>query len=303
MDIATGNTGTGTGNALENILEVQGLNKRFKEFALKEVSFSLPRGYIMGFIGANGAGKSTTIKLMLNLLHRDGGRITFFGRDLLQAEKEIKNRIGVVFDENHFYEELTLSDNGRIIAPFYSHWNHETFKRRLKGFGLNPKQKLKKLSKGMKMKFALATALAHDAELLIMDEPTAGLDPVFRSELLDSLTDFIQDEQRSVLFSTHITSDLDKIADFITFIHDGQIVLSAAKDDILEQYAVVKGETKLLTPELQSLFVGVRRSPFGFEGLVRDRQEALRRFRERVLVEKPTLEDIMLYTVRGEQHA
>lgn len=289
--------------AEDNILEVKNLNKRFDGFALKDISFSLPCGYIMGFIGANGAGKSTTIKLLINLLHRDGGKISFFGQELLESEKEIKDRIGVVFDESHFYEEITLADNERIVAPFYSRWDHAQFIRYLKRFDLDPKQKLKKLSKGMKMKFALATALAHEAELLIMDEPTGGLDPVFRNELLEILAEFIQDGQRSVLFSTHITSDLDKTADFITFIHEGEIVFSAAKDDILEQYALVKGDTNLLTPELQPLFVGLRRSPFGFEGLVRDRQEALRRLREQALFEKPSLEDIMLYTVRREQRA
>ena len=172
----------------------------------------------------------------------------------------------------------------------------------MKDFDLNPKQKIKQLSKGMKMKFSLAIALSHGAELLIMDEPTAGLDPLVRSELLDILSTLIQDERKSVFFSTHITADLDKIADFVTFIYHGEIVLSAPKDDILEKYGVIKGSSDLLDEETKSLFIGIKANKFGFEGLVRDREKAIFRFKERAIVEKPTLEDIILYTVRGEQH-
>ena len=287
---------------IDSILTVDKLTKHYKDFSLQNVSFQLPRGYIMGFIGPNGSGKSTTIKLILNLLHKDSGQIKVFGLDNLQHELAIKDRIAFVFDENHYYEELSIRDMSRIVASFYKHWEPQTFDKCLKDFELNSKQKIKQLSKGMKMKFSLAVALSHGAELLIMDEPTAGLDPLARSELLEILASLIQDERKSVFFSTHITTDLDKIADFVTFINHGEIVLSAPKDDLLEKYGVIKGSNDLLDEETKSLFVGVKTNKFGFEGLVRDKEKARRRFKERAIIEKPSLEDIMLYTVRGEQN-
>lgn len=286
----------------ESILTVEKLTKHFKDFSLRDVSFQLPRGYIMGFIGPNGAGKSTTIKLIMNLLRKDYGQIKVFGLDNLKHELTIKDRIAIVFDENYYYEELTLREMARVVASFYKRWETQTFEKYLKEFELNPKQKIKELSKGMKMKFSLAIALSHGAELLILDEPTAGLDPLVRSELLDILAALIQDERKSVFFSTHITSDLDKIADFVTFIHNGEIVLSAPKDDILENYGVVKGDNVLLNDETKRLFIGIKTNPFGFAGLVQDKEKARRCFQKQALIEKPTLEDIMLYTVRGEQH-
>lgn len=271
----------------DNILAVDKLTKHFKDFSLQNVSFQLPRGYVMGFIGPNGSGKSTTIKLIMNLLRKDSGQIKVFGLDNLHHELAIKDRTAFVFDENHYYEELSIRDMARIVASFYKHWETQTFDKCLKDFELKPKQKIKQLSKGMKMKFSLAVALSHGAELLIMDEPTAGLDPLARSELLDILAALIQDERKSVFFSTHITTDLDKIADFVTFIYHGKIVLSAPKDDILEKYGIIKGSNDLLDEEIRSLFVGIKTNKFGFEGLVRDRETAYRRFKERAIVEKP----------------
>ena len=286
----------------DSILVVDNLTKHFKDFSVKNVSFQLPRGYIMGFIGPNGAGKSTTIKLIMNLLRRDRGQISVFGLDNLKYDLEIKNRTAFVFDENHYYEELTLRKMGQIVASFYKHWESETFDKYLKDFELRSNKKIRELSKGMKMKFSLAVALSHGAELLIMDEPTAGLDPLVRSELLDILATLIQDERKSVLFSTHITSDLDKIADFVTFIHHGEIVLSTSKDDILEKYGVVKGASALLNEETKSLFLGIKIHNYGFEGLVKDKEMARHFFNERAVVEKPTLEDLLIYTARGVQH-
>jgi len=292
----------GSPSETDSILAVDNLTKHFKDFSLQSVSFLLPHGYVMGFIGPNGSGKSTTMKLIMNLLHKDGGQIKVFGLDNLQHELTIKDRIAFVFDENHYYEELSIRDMARIVASFYKHWETQTFDKCLKDFDLNPKQKIKQLSKGMKMKFSLAVALSHRAELLIMDEPTSGLDPMARSELLEILATLIQDERKSVFFSTHITSDLDKIADFVTFINHGEIVLSSTKDDILEKYGVVKGANDMLDEETKSLFIGIKTNKFGFEGLVRDKEKVHRHFKERAIVEKPTLEDIMLYTMRGEQH-
>lgn len=288
---------------MDNILEVKNLRKDFKTFSLKDISFSLPSGYIMGFIGPNGAGKSTTIKLIMNLLKKDGGQINIFGKDHIQYEKEIKNHVGFVYDQNYFYEELTVQEMKMVIAPLYKSWDENMFKKYLKIFQLPENKKIKELSKGMKMKFSLAVALSHNAKLLIMDEPTSGLDPIVRNELLDILSELIQDENKSIFFSTHITSDLDKVADYITFIHDGGIILSATKDDILDNYGIVKGGTELLDDNNRKIFVGIRNNRFGFEGLVKDRKKAMLLFKDHVVIEKPSLEDIMLYTVRGNKYA
>ncbi len=287
---------------MEPILEVTKLRKNFKDFSLKDISFTMEKGYIMGFIGPNGAGKSTTIKLILNLLKKDSGVIKVFGLDNLKHEMAIKNKIGFVFEENYFYEELTIREMKKIIAPLYTNWDDSAFIKYLSNFNLPPQKKIKDLSKGMKMKFSLAVALSHHADLLIMDEPTAGLDPVVRNELLEILTYVIQDENKGVFFSTHITSDLDKIADFITFINDGQIILSIAKDQLLDQHALVKGSKDLLDNDIRKEFIGIKENQFGFEGLVADRLKAKALFGAHVLMEKPALEDIMLFYTRGWQH-
>lgn len=287
---------------MEPILEVKNLKKEFKDFSLKEISFTLDRGYIMGFIGPNGAGKTTTIKLIMNLLKRDAGQIKIFGYNNDDADKEIeiKNKIGFVFGENIFYEELTIEEMKGIIAPFYKNWDERVFNDLIRDFSLPRKKKIKELSKGMKIKFSLAVALSHNAELLIMDEPTSGLDPIVRSELLDFLCEFIQDENKSVFISTHITSDLDKIADYITFINDGSIVFSSPKDDIFEYYSIVKGPKEILDEDIKKYFVGIKENKFGFEGLVKEKETAKRLLQDKVIFERPCLEDIMFYFTRGK---
>ena len=285
---------------MDTILEVKNLRKNFKDFTLKDICFSIPKGFIMGFIGPNGAGKSTTIKLIMNLLKKDGGEIKIFGLDHIQHENEIKNRIGFVFDENCFYEELTVSEMKRVVSAFYKNWDDSQFCKYLKEFNLPAKKKIKQLSKGMKMKFALAIALSHQAELLIMDEPTSGLDPVVRNELLDILAWIIQDENKGILFSTHITSDLEKIADYITLIDKGRIILSRTKDELLDNYGIIKGGRDVLTSGLEKNVIGIRESKFGFEALVDDRRKADKIFKGQILIEKPSLEEIMLYYTRGK---
>ena len=284
-------------------LEVHRLRKEFPGFCLQDVSFELPAGYIMGFIGPNGAGKSTTIKLIMNLLRKDGGTVRLFGLDHVRHEKQCKNRIGFVYDENHYYEELSLREMTGIVARAYSDWDQQAYERYLKKFALDPRKKIKNLSKGMKMKYALAVALSHRPDLLLMDEPTSGLDPVVRSELLEILGEIILDEKKAVLFSTHITSDLERVADYVTLINAGKIVFSAAKDEILESYCLVKGSTELLTAEARRIFVGLRTSRFGFEGLVRDNKQARVTFGDSAVLERPSLEEILLYTVRGDSNA
>ncbi|MCF6464478.1 ABC transporter ATP-binding protein [Clostridium sp. Cult2] len=284
---------------MDYILEVKNLRKEFKNFTLDNINFNLEPGYIMGFIGPNGAGKSTTIKLIMNLLKNNGGEIKVFGKDHIKYEKKIKDRIGFVYDENYYYEDLTINQMKNIVATFYSKWDDNQFNYYIKEFDLNPKAKIKTLSKGMKMKFSLAIALSHHADLIIMDEPTSGLDPVFRREILDILYSIIQDDSKSIFFSTHITTDLEKIADYITFINDGKIIFSKSKDEVLESYSIVKGGIDLLDRDTRKEFIGLRETKVGFEGLTDNADKMKRTFGSNILIEKATLEDIMVYSVRG----
>ncbi|NLL41720.1 MAG: ABC transporter ATP-binding protein [Firmicutes bacterium] len=284
---------------MESILELRNVVKNFTGFKINGISFSLEPGYIMGFIGANGSGKTTTIKLIMNLLHLEMGEIKVFGLDSRQHEQQIKQRIGFVYDDNHFYEELTITQMTKVLAPFYKKWDWNTYNRYIHRFGLPSNKKIKTFSRGMKMKYALAVALSHKAELLIMDEPTSGLDPIVRSEILDILSEVILDERCSVLFSSHITSDLDRIADYVTLIHNGTILFSTSKEELFEKYSLVKGERSLLGENLRPYLVGYRESQFGFEGLVTDKAAVQAMLNGNALLERPTLEDIMLYCTRG----
>lgn len=285
---------------MDNILEIRNLRKEYDNFTLKDINFTLPKGYIMGFIGPNGAGKSTTIKLIMNLVKKTSGEIRLFGMDNEKYEREVKDRIGFVYDENYYYDELTIDEMRKIIRPFYSKWDDSVFNNYINQFGLNLKDKIKKLSKGMKTKFALAMALSHNAELIIMDEPTAGLDPIFRREILDILYELIQDEKKSIFFSTHITTDLEKIADYITFINNGEIVFSKEKDAVMDEYAVVKGPLDMLNEDSKRQFIGIRKNKFGFEALTNDKDAVRRTYKDKVLIEKASLEDIMFFTTKGE---
>jgi ABC-2 type transport system ATP-binding protein len=233
---------------MNNILEVLGLCKRYGSFALDEVTFNVPQGYIMGFIGPNGAGKTTTLKLILGMIRADSGSISV-------PDKE---KIGVVMDTPLYVDEWTLNGVESAISPFYQNWNANKFSEYLKTFGLDPKKKVKMLSRGMKVKLQIAAALSHDAKLLILDEPTSGLDPVARDEICDLLREFVTDDGRSVLFSTHITTDLEKTADYTTFILDGRIVFSGAKDTLLEKYARVTGGPQEINEEQKKFVIGYR---------------------------------------------
>lgn len=288
---------------MENILEVRNLRKVYNNFTLDNINFELKRGYIMGFIGPNGSGKSTTIKLIMNLIKRNSGEIKVLGIDNISNEKEIKNKIGFVYDENYFYEDLSIDKMRKIIAPFYSSWDEKCFNKYLKDFDLNPRKKIKELSKGMKMKFSLAIALSHNAEFIIMDEPTSGLDPIFRREILDVLLSVMQDENKSIFFSTHITTDLEKIADYITFINKGNIIFSKSKDEISDSYYITKGGLELLNSETKNHFIGIRENAYGFEALTDNVHKIKQIYKDKIHLEKASLEDIMIYTVRGENHA
>lgn len=283
---------------MEYSLEVKNLSKSFGDFALDGVSFSLPQGYIMGFIGPNGAGKSTTIRILLGLLKRDGGDVKILGQDPMLQNEEIKQRIGVVFDENYLYETLTLLDMKRVIAPFYKRWDEARFREYIDRFSLPLHKKIKDLSKGMKMKFALSLALSHHADLLILDEPTSGLDPIVRSEFLEILQELMENEGKSVFFSTHITSDLERIADYITLIDGGKIRFSMTKDEMMERYSLVKGGRELLTDSMKEKLIGFKEHAFGFEGLTERKGEMMKEYKEGLVFEKPTLDEIMIYYTR-----
>ncbi len=285
---------------MSTVLEVKNLKKSYGDFSLNGLNFKLEKGYVMGFIGPNGAGKSTTIKLIMNLIKKDTGSINIFGMDSVKDERKIKEKMGFVYDENVFYGVLTINEMKKIVAGFYKKWDENKFQSYIKQFELNPNKLIDKLSKGMKIKFALALALSHGAELIIMDEPTSGLDPAFRSELMDILYNIIQDENMTIFFSTHITTDLEKIADYITFINKGCMVFSESKEKVLERYAVVKGSTKLLDSDVRKEFIGIRETASGFQGLTTNKEKIKMLFKGSCKIEKASLEDIMVYTVRGD---
>ena len=283
---------------MSDILNVENLNKSYGDFTLTDVAFSLPEGCITGFIGVNGAGKTTTLRTLLGLTKKQSGNICFFGLEMEKNEKQIKDRIGIVFDDGCFYDELSLAEMKSIISSAYTKWSEQDFRRYMDMFSLEPRQKINTLSKGMKMKYALALALSHNAELLIMDEPTSGLDPLIRSQLLKVLTDYMENGGKGVFFSTHITSDLDKIADMLIMINNGRIVFQEEKDFLLDTYRIVKGDVKALTDDARILFLSISETAFGFTGITKQIAEVQSFFPDAV-TERPTIEDIMLANIGG----
>jgi ABC-2 type transport system ATP-binding protein len=283
-----------------NILEVTGLSKSYKDFSITDVSFTLPEDCITGFIGINGAGKTTTIRAILGLAQKSCGTVKVFGKDMEKNEQEIKNRIGVVLDEGCFYDDLTMAEMKSVIAPAYTEWSDSAFKGYMDRFSLNPRQKISSLSKGMRMKYALSLALSHKADLLIMDEPTSGLDPLTRSQLLEIMTDYMKQGGKGVFFSTHITSDLDKVADMIVLMHDGRIRFEKERDFLFDNYRLVKGDTKALNDENRKLFLTIHTTDYGFSGLTDKLSEVQRNISD-IVAERPTIEDIMLAHIEGVQ--
>ena len=284
---------------MKNALEVSHLTKDYGSFKLDDVSFTVPGGTIMGLIGENGAGKSTTIKCILNLVRRDGGEIQVLGLDNLRDEQAVKAQVGVVLDETTFHDGLTAPQVGKILSKLYPNWDAALYRRYLNKFGLTGKKPVKTFSKGMKMKLSLAAAFAARPKLLILDEATSGLDPVVRDEILDEFLEFIQDEDHAILISSHITSDLEKVADYVTYLHKGKVALTGAKDELLDTYGkLVCGRTDLegVAP---SLLGGRRMGQFGCEALVKDRHTFTRRY-PGLTVEPASLEDIMIFTVKGD---
>jgi len=287
----------------DNALELRDVRKSYPGFTLKDVSFTLPCGAIGGLIGPNGAGKTTIIKLIMNLVRREAGEIRVFGLDNRASEIEVKSRIGFVYDVPGFWDDQSLDSQRRALGAFYPRWSDETFLRLAREFGLPLDKKYKALSHGAKTKFALAMALSHGADLLIMDEPTAGLDPIFRRELLQRLSSLLQDEGKSILFSTHVTSDLERVADVITFIRAGEVVFSLGRDEILDGWAVVRGDEAIIRGLNPSVVKGSRRRAFGVEALVSDGAGVRRSVGSRAVVDKVTLDDVMVLMTAEERHA
>lgn len=282
------------------VIEVKNLSKSFPDFELKNIDFSLDKGYIMGLIGPNGSGKTTTLKLILDLLKRDDGAIQIFGLDPIVNPIDVRNRIGIVYDECPFFGNLTLANNAKAVSGFYKNWDQVQFLQYLDKFGLDPKKKLSKLSKGMKTKFSLAVALSHHPELLIMDEPTAGLDPVFRHELLNLLQTIIDDREMSIIFSTHITSDLDKVADFVTFIHDGELIFNQSMSDIKASYKLIKGPKMDVKTLDHDGLIAIHEHKYGFTALTKSVDTVSHQLNDSCIVENANLEDIMVfYSMRG----
>jgi ABC-2 type transport system ATP-binding protein len=287
----------------ELALDVRGLRKHYQGFALKDVSFSLPRGFIMGLIGPNGAGKTTIIRLIMNLTRRDAGEVKVFGLDNRSDEVAVKARIGFVYDTPGFWEDQTLDAQRRALGVFYPRWSDATFASLAAEFELPLDKKYKALSQGTKTKFALAMALSHEADLLVMDEPTTGLDPVFRRDLLKRLSAILQDEGKSILFSTHITSDLERVADFVTFVRAGQVVFSMPTHDLVSRWAVVRGDERAVAALDPAWRLGTRRGSHATEVLVSDGAAARRALGPAVVVEAARLDDVMVLMGGGEGHA
>ena len=280
---------------MSNILEVSNLSKDYGDFRLDDVSFTLPSGYIMGLIGPNGAGKTTIIKMIMNLIMKQEGEIKIFGKDHQKHEVEIKKRIGFVYDTPKYYEHLSLQKLKNTIAPFYENWDESVFNDLVDRFNLPLNKKLKHFSKGMAMKGSIAIALSHHADFIIMDEPTSGLDPVVRRELLEFFRELIQDENKSILFSSHITTDIEQIADYITYVVNGKIVFSETKDSVFEKHAIIKGGNDLLNEETRKNFVAVRTGAYGFEGLTNNVDKTKKLFGEKAVYDRASLEDIMFF--------
>ena len=285
---------------MENILEIKNLSKKYKGFELKNVNIKLPKGMIMGFIGENGAGKTTTIKSILNIINRDSGEIKIFGLDNKENERKIKEDIGVVLDDSFLSEYLNPSDINKIMKNIYKNWDEKLYFKYIEDFKL-PKEKIsKEYSSGMKMKLKIAVALAHHPKLLILDEPTSGLDPIARNEILDIFQEFIQDENKGIFVSSHITSDLEHIADFITFINNGEIVFTKTRDELIENYGIVKCSEEQFKKINKKDYIRYKKNRYEYDVLIENKYEFKKSY-DISVIDKPTIEDIMLIYIKGEK--
>lgn len=285
---------------MENILEIKGVQKKYNNFELKNCNIKLPKGMILGLIGENGAGKTTTIKAILNLISIDQGEVRLFGHSLQENEKNCKEEIGVVLDDHFLSPYLTPTDIHKTMEHIYKNWDQTLYFQYLEKFQLPKTQPIKEYSSGMKMKLKIAVALSHHPKLLILDEPTSGLDPIARNEILDIFQDFIQNEEHAIFVSSHITSDLEHIADYITFIHQGEIVFTKTRDDLLDKYGIVKCLEKDFKKIVKQDYIKYRKNRYGYEILIADKKQFKKKYDIQV-IDKPTIEEIMVLYVKGEK--
>lgn len=285
---------------MDNILEVKNLTKQYPGFKLDHVSFEVPKGCIMGIIGENGAGKSTTLNAILDLINKNEGSILFWGKELTAKDSSIKEDIGVVFDEVCFYGTLTPAKIEKILAAAYKQWDKEEYYRLMKHFQLPVNKEIKTFSKGMKMKLNISAALSHHPKLLILDEATSGLDPVMRDDILDVFLDFVQDEEHSILISSHISTDLEKVADYITFIHQGKHMFTMPKDKLIYNYGIIRCGAAVFDSIDKNDVLAYRKCDYQWEVLVADREKARRRYKNGI-VDNATIDDILLLYIKGEQ--
>ncbi len=288
---------------MNNILTLNNVNKKYEksDFSIRDISFSLPEGSILGFIGENGAGKSTTMNCILNVLRKDSGKIEIFGKEMSDEDTDIREDIGVVYDSNNFPEHLTAAQLSNIFEKIYRRWDNSCFQEYLKRFGLPKCQKIKTYSRGMSMKLAIAVALSHESKLLILDEATSGLDPIMRDEILDVLLEFVKQENHSILLSSHITSDLEKIADYIVFIHKGEIILNKTKDELIYEYGVIRcSENDFLSISAEDIISHIKRD-YQIDILVSDRKLMEKKYKN-LIIDNISLDEIMLLMVKGERN-
>ena len=283
---------------MRNALTISGLTKTYQDFVLDHVSFTVPSGSIVGLIGENGAGKSTTINAALGLIQKEDGIVSVLGEENLN--EDIKEQIGVVFDGSNYPEILSPRKLNRVMKNIYRSWDEQTYFRLLKQFSLPPDKQIKQFSKGMRMKLAITAAFSHHSRLLILDEATSGLDPVVRDDILDMLLDFVQDEEHSILVSSHITSDLEKIADYIVFIHEGKVVFEKPKDELTEQYGILKCGAAQFDALDKSDIISYRKMDYEWQILVSDRERMQKKY-PKALVVPATIDEIMLLYVKGEK--
>ena len=279
-----------------NALEINNLSKSFKDFNLNDVTFSVPKGTVMGLIGQNGAGKTTIIKLIMNIIDKDSGNIKIFDIDNVKNEVEVKNKIGYVADEDYLYVNSNLAKCRKAFKEMFDKWSDEIFDKYVKKFDLPLKKRFYEFSKGMKTKAMLALTLAHQPDFLILDEPTAGLDPVARIEVLDILREFVSDGEKAVLFSTHLTSDLDKISDYITLIIDGDIKESMSIDLIEEKYAVISGSNESFANK-EDKYIGIRKGQINSEALILRKDS---KYFDNVTINIPNIEQLLTYNIWGK---
>lgn len=286
---------------MNNVIEIRNLKKRYDEnFNLGEINLSIPSGYVIGLIGENGAGKTTLIKSILNIINTDAGEIKIFNKDSKKDETLIKEDIGVVLDDIFFPELLTADDINTIMKDIYKNWDKELFYKYLNDFNLPNNKKIKTLSKGMRKKLEIITALAHHPKLLILDEPTSGLDPVVRDDILDIFLNFIKDENHTILLSTHITSDLEHIADKIIFIDKGKIILNKSKDELLDNYGILKCDIDTFDKISKEDIISYKKNKYNYEILVSDRNKMLKKYKD-FIVDKITLDELMVLVIKGEK--